>query len=153
MKNIRPASPADLPRLLPMVHALAQHHGDTPTATDATLSRDLFSPQAWAVVLVAEGESRLQGYVALTRGVQLQAGGRTMDMHHLYVQAESRGKGLGKALVHAAVDMARAEGCLYLTVGTAPQNPDAARFYPSLGFVGYIPEGQRFWYDLSGNPA
>lgn len=153
MMIIRPACAADLPRLLPMVHALAQHHGDTPTATEATLSRDLFSPQSWAVALVAEGQSGLQGYAALTRGVQLQAGGRRMDLHHLFVQVESRGKGLGKALVQAALDMARTEGCAYLTVGTAPQNAEAAQFYPALGFVSYTPEGQRFWYDLSGNPA
>lgn len=35
---------------------------------------------------------------------------RALDLHHTYVPTESRGNGVGEALVRAAFDHARAEG-------------------------------------------
>lgn len=149
MPLIRPANPADCTALCQMIGLLAQHHGDTPGLTPADLDRDLFGPQSWAEVLVADGPTGLMGYAALTRAVQLQHGGRTMDLHHLFVQEAARGQGLGKALVQAAIDLAQSRGCLWLTVGTAPDNLAAQAVYPKLGFKAYVPQGARFSFDLT----
>lgn len=148
MLTIRPARPADLPALLPMVQALALHHGDQPCVSLTTLNRDLFGPYPWALALVAERDSALVGYAILARSVQLQFAKRRMDLHHLFIADTHRSKGIGTALVQAAVARAQAEGCAWITVGTAPNNPQAAAFYPKQGFEPYTPHGARFWLNL-----
>ena len=50
------------------------------------------------------------------------------------VAPELRGKGLGKALVHAAVEWARERGCREMKVETQDVNVVACRFYKAIGF-------------------
>jgi GNAT superfamily N-acetyltransferase len=127
---IRPATAADIPALLPMIHALAAHHGDPPACTPEALLRDAFGPDPWVTLLLAEGA----GYAALTRQVQLQTGRRGIDLHHLFVSPRSRGTGTGSALVTATCDHARSLGCAVVTVGTDPDNHAAQAFYLARGF-------------------
>lgn len=148
MPIIRPAAPADLPALLEMVQALAHHHGDTPTASLETLTRDLFGHYPWATTLVAQKSGPLIGYATLTRSVQMQTGRRGMDLHHLFVVETARNSGTGRALIAAAIALARSEEVAQITVSTAPDNPRAAAFYPQAGFEPYTPQGARFWLNL-----
>lgn len=131
---IHPATPDDLDRLLPMVHALAAHHGDPAACTSEALERDLFGPNAFLQVLIAEA-----GYTALYPMAMLHWGVRGMEMHHLFVQPAQRGTGLGKALVQAAVDLTRAQDGHFLTLGTHPANAQARAFYAALGFQPHHP--------------
>ncbi len=144
LPDIRPATPADLTALAEMIHLLAAHHGDTAKTTPDSLQRDLFGPMPVTSVLLAFGPSGPVGYAALTRGVQLQSASRTMDMHHLFVKNGFRGKGLGQALTKASCDLARIEGCAYITVSAAPSNTLAKAFYPSMGFAPYTSDAARF---------
>jgi len=57
-----------------------------------------------------------------------------MDLHHLYVQKDLRGQGVGRALVEAANDVARGLGARFLTVATMPDNPAAGLAYLACGF-------------------
>ena len=52
----------------------------------------------------------------------------------VFVRAEARGSGLGRALVQAAIDRARARGCRRLELDTAEENVPALGLYRSLGF-------------------
>jgi len=135
---IRPALPADLPQLLPMVHALAAHHGDPAACTLGALARDLFGPRAFISALIAPG-----GYVALSPVPQLHRGVRGCELHHLFVLPGHRGTGLGRALVQAAAGHARAEDAAFLTLGTHPDNQAAQAFWRAQGFEPYAP-GPRF---------
>lgn len=128
-RMIHPATPQDLDRLLPMVHALARHHGDPEACTRAALDDMLFGPRAFVTVLLAEA-----GYTALYPVAQLHWGVRGMEMHHLYVNPDQRGTGLGKALVMAAIAHAKTQGARFLTLGTHPGNREARAFYTGLGF-------------------
>ena len=131
---IRPATPDDLDRLVTMVNALSAHHGDPATCTRDALERDLFGPDAFVTVLMADA-----GYTALYPTAQLHWGVRGLEMHHLFVHPDQRGTGLGKALVLAAVDHAKAQGARYLSLGTHPDNARARAFYTALGFEGIDP--------------
>lgn len=64
--TIRRATPADLPALLAMIEALARHHGDEPRASLSGLKQDLFEPEPWATVLVADVQTEIAFAVALT---------------------------------------------------------------------------------------
>ena len=52
----------------------------------------------------------------------------------LYVVPVVRGRGLGRALMTAAMDLARAEGANYMDLGTAETDFVARALYESLGF-------------------
>ncbi|GLS85050.1 N-acetyltransferase [Cypionkella aquatica] len=146
---IRAATPADLQQLCKMVHALAEHHGDTATATVANLQRDLFGPAPWLHALVFEDRRRLLGYAALTQLARLQYGQRGMDLHHLYVCPDERGGGIGKALLAASLDYARKKTASYVTVSTLPGNDFAQAFYLSQGFTPAPISGLRYAFDLA----
>ena len=52
----------------------------------------------------------------------------------LYVVPSVRGRGLGRALMNAAMDLARGEGADYMDLGTAETDVAARALYESLGF-------------------
>jgi ribosomal protein S18 acetylase RimI-like enzyme len=52
----------------------------------------------------------------------------------LYVVPPLRGQGIGRALMEAAIDLARARGADYMDLGTAEDDVAARRLYESLGF-------------------
>jgi GNAT superfamily N-acetyltransferase len=52
----------------------------------------------------------------------------------LYVVPERRGQGLGRALMEAAIDLARREGADYMDLGTGEDDVAARALYESLGF-------------------
>jgi GNAT superfamily N-acetyltransferase len=134
MPSTRPARPSDLPQILAMVEALARHHGDEPRLSLAALDADVFGTPPWLRILVAEVDDALVGFAALQPLSQLQFGQRGMDLHHLYVEPHLRGCGIGRALVAASIDYARALRCQFLAVGTHPDNAAAQAFYLAFGF-------------------
>ena len=69
---------------------------------------------------------------ALIGVLTFQTQGRDREISTLYA-AESR-RGIGKALVEAAVDLARADGCARIWLVSTNDNVDALRFYQRRGF-------------------
>lgn len=52
----------------------------------------------------------------------------------LYVVAQRRGRGLGRALMNAAIELARSEGADYMDLCTSEGDVAARALYESLGF-------------------
>jgi ribosomal protein S18 acetylase RimI-like enzyme len=52
----------------------------------------------------------------------------------LYVVPERRGQGLGRALMEAAIDLARRKGADYMDLGTSEEDVAARALYERLGF-------------------
>ena len=52
----------------------------------------------------------------------------------VFVRADARGTGLGRALVSAAIDRARERGCRRMELDTGADNAPAQGLYRSLGF-------------------
>lgn len=134
MARIRSVTATDLPDLLPLIAALASHHGDKATATLAMLERDFTGATPWLHGLMAERDLRPVAYAALCPTAQLQFGARGLDIHHLYVEPDHRGKGLGRRMIEACEQKAAILGCTYLTAGIAPGNEDARAAYLAIGF-------------------
>jgi len=97
---------------------------------------------------IAEGE--VAGIVSLNQHFDT-----TAEIYLLAARPQWHGTGLGRALVSAAEDWARAKALRFLTVKTlGPSHPDTAyetsrRFYSAMGFVP-IEEIQDIW---PGNPC
>jgi ribosomal protein S18 acetylase RimI-like enzyme len=144
----RMATAQDLPRVLLMVHQLAEFHGDNATLTIAEL-RNLIRRQSEGLkLLVAEVDGQLVGYAALCPLIQLQWGLRGIDMHHLYVIKSLRRKRIGKMLLQTSIEEAKNSGYRYLSVGTHPDNSAAQQFYASNGFRERTGGGPRFRKDF-----
>lgn len=63
------------------------------------------------------------------------AGERACEMKRLWVGPDFRGLGLGRTLVAAAMEWARAKGCEAMYLDTVPAAmPEAGRLYAGMGF-------------------
>jgi ribosomal protein S18 acetylase RimI-like enzyme len=85
--------------------------------------------------LVAEANGELIGFVSVhadwwDRRYQR----RTAELHELVVHKDWQGKGVGRALMMAALDYARAQGCEYASLWVGEGNEKARAWYRRLGF-------------------
>lgn len=85
-------------------------------------------------LLLALHDERPVGCVALRA-----AGGGRCEMKRLYVGAGTRGLGVGRALVQAVLDQARAIGYSQIVLDTLPSMADAQRLYEQFGFCDIPP--------------
>jgi GNAT superfamily N-acetyltransferase len=136
---IRRAVAADLPRVVELLVS-----GALPGAPQAEDAADADPYQAalediqgaGGEVLVAERHGEVVAVCQLLVFRHLQArGGLCAELESVHVHPDHRGSGIGRALVGAAVDRARARGCYRVQLTSNRQREDAHRFYESLGFV------------------
>lgn len=150
---VREARRDDIADLVRLIGELAAFHGDTPATDAATLERDAFGAERWIEALVAEHDGRIIAYALLCPVYRAQLGQRGIDLHHLFVAAPWRGKGVGRQMIDAVAHHARASGCAYMVVGTAADNLAAHRFYDGLGLQRAPAGGPRFRLDLRNGNA
>ena len=85
--------------------------------------------------LVAEVAGRLAGYLRLVRPSKLPCHAHVRQINGLAVDDWARGRGVGRALLHAAMDRAREEGAQRITLRVLGHNTPARRLYESVGFA------------------
>ncbi|GAB1335248.1 GNAT family N-acetyltransferase [Streptomyces sp. E-15] len=85
--------------------------------------------------LVAEADGRLLGYVRLARATPLAANAHVLAIQGFAVAEEARGRGVGRALIRAAVEEARGRGARRLTLRVLGHNAPARALYASEGFA------------------
>lgn len=92
--------------------------------------------------LVAEIDRRIVGYIRLAFPTELACNAHVRQIQGLAVADEARGKGVGRALVRAAVEEARRRGARRLTLRVLGHNAPARRLYEAEGFAveGVLPE-------------
>ena len=83
--------------------------------------------------LVAELDGEIVGWVALTPYSRREAYGGVAD-ESVYVAERARGRGVGRALLEAAIGSARAGGLWTLQAGIFPENEPSLALHRSLGF-------------------
>ena len=81
-------------------------------------------------VLVAVEGGRIVGHLQLAD----TDGPAALEIKNMAVAASRQGRGIGRALVEAAVALARREGRSTLVVATAAADTGNLRFYQRLGF-------------------
>ncbi|WP_377271972.1 GNAT family N-acetyltransferase [Peterkaempfera sp. SMS 1(5)a] len=89
-------------------------------------------PGQYQVAELADG--RIAGYVRVVRSVPLASNAHVRQIQGLAVDGELRGRGIGRALVAAACERARAEGARRLTLRVLGHNSPARALYERCGF-------------------
>ena len=93
---------------------------------------DLSTTVQEGVALIAEDEDRPVGFVFCVLG---DRGRKTAHITDIYVRAQARGRGIGRALLAELVAPARGAGLEHVSLEVLVRNPDARRLYERLGFL------------------
>lgn len=111
--------------------------------------------QAGYPVLVAEAEDRVVGFAAYGsfRGSGKWPGYRHTVEHTIHVHEDCWGSGIGRRLLEALIDRARADDVHVMVAAIDGANEESIAFHERLGFtvVARLPEvGRKFdqWLDL-----
>ncbi len=86
---------------------------------------------AGGFVCAAFCEGALKGFASVEAGL-FGGGGRYLELSSLHVSQELRGQGVGKKLLHAAVQWARGQGAKRLYISAHPAVESQA-FYRAMG--------------------
>ncbi len=142
---VRCAAGQDLPELLALLSQL--HDTDTPQlATEhlaVTFDEILRSPTR--AILVALREGKLVGTLDLFWMANLTRDGRPWaGIENMIVDAPSRRRGTGRALMAAAVELAREAGCYKLQLVSREERDAAHVMYSSTGFTAPVKGFRRY---------
>jgi GNAT superfamily N-acetyltransferase len=150
--TIRPAVPGDFDQWLPLWDGYNAFYGRSgPTALDRAIT-DVTWARFFAVgepvhALFAEADGQLLGlaHYLFHRSTTMIA--NTCYLQDLFTAPEARGKGVGRALIEAAAERARAAGSARLYWLTHESNATARRLYDSVardtGFIVYRQDLQK----------
>jgi GNAT superfamily N-acetyltransferase len=133
--KIRPTTREDVPQLLALIRGLATYEKKRHKAvvTQNDLLRDGFGLQPKFRALIAEWNGEPAGYASFFYFYSTFQGRPALFLEDLFVPDESRGKGIGKALLVAVCRLALEEGCFALRWEVLDWNRPAIEFYEKLG--------------------
>jgi GNAT superfamily N-acetyltransferase len=151
MSNIRivPATEADLPVILELIHALADYEelAQLVTATEERLRTTLFGAKPAAEVLLAHYEGECAGFAVFFASYSTFLAQAGLYLEDLYVKPHLRGRGIGLALLKRLARLATERDCGRLEWEVLDWNQPAIRFYQKLGAA---PLDQWTKYRLTG---
>ena len=130
---VRRATAADAAAIGRLLHDFNTEYDDPTPGPGKLAGRigQLLAGGDTAVLLAGSGPD---GLAVLRFRPALWSEGLECYLAELYVVPAMRGRGLGRALMNAAMDLARAEGADYMDLGTAETDVAARALYESLGF-------------------
>ena len=129
--NIRSASYKDIDQLLNLLSELG-YSSDKDTIAES-LTR--YKSSDGYEVLVAEHGGKVLGCISFHVMKLFHTAGNAGRITSLVISSESRGKGLGRALVNAADRYFKSMDCVKAEVTSTDHRKDAHKFYQSEGFV------------------
>lgn len=143
--SITRAGPADLDALAALFDAYRQFYGQP---SDPALARQWLRERlrfGESVVLVAKRDGATAGFVQLYPMFSSVRAAKTWILNDLYVDAGARRSGIGRQLLAAAADFARADGAAAIALETAQDNAAARALYRAAGWQ----EDATQWYSLA----
>lgn len=133
MPAIRRASPDDAAEVARLLHDFNTEFGDFTPGVEALTARlgQLIAGGEAVALLGGEGPD---GVAVLRFRPALWT--ETLDayLEELYVAPDRRGEGIGRALLEAAIDLAREAGAKDMHLGTSEGDTAAIGLYESAGF-------------------
>ena len=128
--NIRSASYKEITQILKLLSELGYPSDKTTIAESLTKYKRSDDYE----VLIAEHEGKVVGCISLHVMKLFHAAGNAGRITALVISSESRGKGIGKALVNAADEYFKSMDCVKTEVTSGDHRKEAHKFYQSAGF-------------------
>ena len=131
------AQPSEAETVARLMLAFRDHLGlERPTdeAGRAAIERLLTDPETEFVLGAPEAGAAAAGVAQLRYRPGFWLSGPDCLLEDLFVDASARGAGLGRALVQATLDRARARGCRRAELDVNERNDGAVALYESFGF-------------------
>jgi GNAT superfamily N-acetyltransferase len=144
---IRPKMPADDVALAALFREMQAHYG-VPCPDETKILSDLAAPPAGTEILVAEIDGAIVGFAAFSAlypGPGLNSG---FFLKELYVAAEARGSGAGRALLAELSRLAVARGHTRIDWTADRTNQRLIAFYAGLGAKPYE---DKLFFRLTGD--
>ena len=132
--TVRPATPADVPELVAMIHELAEYERarHEVEATDEHLHRTLFAERPAVFAHVAEVDGAVAGMAIWFLNYSTWLGAHNLYLEDLFVRPEHRGTGTGRLLLQTLAGVCRERGYQRLEWWVLDWNP-ARGFYAAIG--------------------
>jgi GNAT superfamily N-acetyltransferase len=133
--TVRAATPADVDDVFRLIRALADYEklSHEVTGTAARLREDLFGPQRYAEVIVAEADGQCVGFALFLHNYSTFLTAPGLYLEDLFVEPAHRGRGVGSALLARVARIARERGCGRLEWAVLDWNEPAIGFYTERG--------------------
>lgn len=133
--QIAPVSPDQYEQLLPLIAAYQRFYEveEIDEERNRAFFRRFLAPSEDGLLLGARAEERFLGYACLHWHFSSLGAAESVLMNDLFVAPGARGRGVGRALIEAAAEVARERGAVHLEWATAPDNHTAQRLYDSTG--------------------
>ena len=135
--SIRPATAADVPLILAFIRGLAEYEKRLPEveATEEKLRATLFPEggRAAAECVLAFESATPAGFALFFTNYSTFLAQPGLYLEDLFVPAEFRGRGIGKALLLHLAKLANGRGCGRMEWTVLDWNQPAIEFYESLG--------------------
>lgn len=150
---IRPAQRQDAAQIAELVNIIVDETTVTFTTlrkSEDSIAQDIAS--RGAAFQVAELDGSIVGF-ATYFPFRAGPGYAKTQEHSIVIAPNAKGRGLGRRLMTALENVARADGIHSLIAGVSGENAEGIAFHAALGFeeVGRLPEvGRKFdrWLDL-----
>lgn len=133
--RIRAGERDDVPLIAELIRGLARYERleDEVTMNEEKLDRALFGKRHYAETLIAEDDGAPVGFALFFHNFSTFLAQPGIYLEDLFVLPETRGKGVGRALLQKLAQIAVERECGRLEWAVLDWNQDAIGFYESLG--------------------
>lgn len=145
MVTIKRGTIEDIGSLLSLSKMLFVEIGHQFPITDnnaANFYKNVLENENYIVFIASDSNNTPYGIITLNEGSSVYAGGKFGVIREFYITEENRSAGIGKALLHSAMEFARSKGWKRLEV-TPPHKEKWKRTYDFYMREGFVEIGPR----------